>query len=198
MRLCAALILLVASGCTRPNADYTGGSGGSGNNDFGQADSGAIPCAGYARGCVGAGASGVCMNGTLSPDRTCPAGSTCAGTVCGPPASNPASPQTGQRCDVRGGPEEQQCMALLSANLSCQPFVDVALHKLVWICDSAVGTGGSGAHCSHGADCKSGICGPNGLCFVGCHTDLECGVGLKCNSIDVTVEGVTQSEKSCG
>jgi hypothetical protein len=197
MRFCAALVLLVASACTRHNADYTGGSGGGGNNDFGQADSGAIPCTGDARGCVGAGASGRCVNGTLTPDRTCPDGSTCVGTVCGQPASNPGSPQTGQRCDMHGGPEEQQCEALSAAMLSCQPFVDVVLDKLVWVCDRAVGSGGPGAKCTRGGDCKSGICTANGLCFVGCHTDIECGLGLKCNSLDVTVEGVTQSEKSC-
>jgi hypothetical protein len=198
MRLVATLILLVASGCTRPNLDYTGGSGGAGNNDFGQADSGAITCSGDARGCVGAGASGHCVNGTLTPDRTCPEGSTCNATVCGPPASKPGSPQTGQRCDVSGGPEEQQCRALPSANLSCQPFVNVGTQKLVWFCDAAVGAGGAGAHCTRGSECRTGVCTAGGICFFGCHSDLECGSpALRCNSLDVTVEGVTQSAKSC-
>jgi hypothetical protein len=89
-------------------------------------------------------------------------------------------------------------MALATANLSCQPFVDPATRKLVWYCDAAVGPGGAGAKCSRAADCKTGVCGPGGVCIFGCHSDLECGsLTLKCNSVSVTVEGVSDSAKSC-
>jgi hypothetical protein len=196
MRMVATLACLLACGCTRANSDYIADSSVPGDNDFGLADLSAtagMPCTSGARDCLGAGASAFCDSGRLAVDRTCPAQSSCAATYCVPPASKPLT-QVGERCDVGGGPREGLCRANLADMLSCQPFV--AGSRLAFYCDSAVGTGGAGTRCTQGSECRSGFCADNGYCFAGCQSDAECPV--RCASVHITVEHVTESTKSCG
>jgi hypothetical protein len=199
MRLAVTLACLLACGCTRPNSDYVADSSVGGDNDFGLADLGAtagMPCNGSERACLGAGSSGFCSGGRLVLDRTCPANSSCAETYCAAPASQLLT-QIGHRCDEAGGPQDRRCLANLAAMLTCQPFV--AGGKLAWYCDSAVGGGGPGTRCTRGADCRSGVCADSGSCFAGCQSDADCPARpLHCVSVHVTVEGVTESAKSCG
>jgi hypothetical protein len=188
MRLVATFACLLVCGCTRANSDYIADSGIGGDNDFGLADLGATPgtpCSGDARACLGTAASGFCSGGTLALDRTCPSQSSCAATYCAPPASRPGS-QVGERCDSGGAPADRRCLANLADMLTCQPFVNPGTHKLAWFCAPAVGSGST--RCTRGADCRSGVCADTGSCFAGCPGGF---------SVHVTVEGVTESAKSC-
>jgi hypothetical protein len=198
MRFLATLTLVVACGCTAANPHYSGAGG---NNDFGQADLSATgPCTGTERTCLGAATSGRCQGGGFVSDRACPAGSQCQRDYCAPPP--PMLPtQVGQRCDNSGGPQERQCSAVLTAMLSCQPFVDPGTGKLRFYCDQPVGAGGAAARCKSGGDCHSGVCSNDGTCFYGCQSDFDCpAIPLprpRCTTVDITVEGVTESVKSC-
>jgi hypothetical protein len=200
MRFAATLACLLACGCTRANSHYIDDSSAPGDNDFGLADLSAtpgMPCSGDARDCLGAGASAFCSGGSLALDRTCPAQSTCVATYCAPPASKPLS-QVGERCDVGGGPRESLCRANLAEMLSCQPFVAGGT-RLQFYCDTSVGPGGAGTRCTQGSECRSGFCADNRYCFAGCQSDLDCPARpLHCVSVHITVEGVTESTKSCG
>jgi hypothetical protein len=158
-------------------------------------------CAIGERQCTGVVASDRCEGGMFVVDRVCPAGSQCASNYCAPPAPMLGT-QIGARCDAQGGAQQLQCMASAQANLSCQPFVDPATHVLRWYCDSSVGAGKAGTHCTRGAECRSGICDAGGLCFDACQRDQDCNLGgvgtLTCKLVQITVEGTTYGAKGCG
>jgi hypothetical protein len=130
--------------------------------------------------------------------RTCPARSMCSSGYCSPPAPELGT-QIGQRCDASAGPQQLQCVASFAAGLTCQPFVDVASHELRWYCDSHVGTGTAGTQCSStsGSKCRSGICASTNTCFEACQQTTECAGTLACRDVQITVEGVGATVKSC-
>jgi hypothetical protein len=199
MRFAATLACLLACGCTRANSDYITDSGVGGDNDFGLEDLGATagtPCSGEARTCLGTASSGFCRGGVLVLDRTCPSQSSCVATYCAPPPH--VLTQIGERCDIGGDPRDGRCLANLAERLTCQPFVSGG-KELAWYCDRAVGSGGGGNPCSRATDCRSGVCADTGFCFAGCRDDFDCPARpLHCISVHVTVEGVTETAKSCG
>ncbi|HEX8952951.1 MAG TPA: hypothetical protein VF945_13940 [Polyangia bacterium] len=199
----AAVAIAGAAGCTAHNPDYTGGVGG----DLAGVTldlAGAVvdlsgpmgACAAGDRKCAGAVASDRCEGGVFVVDRTCPAGSSCANDYCGQPALMLGT-QIGARCDLNGGAQQLQCMAKMG--LSCQPFVDPATKNLRWFCDSNVGAGTATTHCTTGAQCRSGVCAVKaGICFDACQRDQDCSLaGLTCQSLEITVEGVTVTGKGC-
>jgi hypothetical protein len=207
----AALAIACAVGCTAHNPNYLGdgGGGGSGGDlagvtvDLANAVvdlSGPMGvCTQGQRKCSGTVASDRCEGGMFVVDRTCPADSSCANDYCGPPTATFGT-QIGARCDGSGGAQQLQCMASPTAMLSCQPFVDPSTKNLRWFCDSPVATGKAGTHCTSGAQCRSGVCAVNaGLCFDACQRDQDCGLntGLTCQSLEITVEGVTVTAKGC-
>lgn len=202
MRLTLWCLALVAVGCTAANPNYVAVDGASdGSVRDAAADLAPASCSGDERSCLGATTSAVCQNGAFSPDRSCPSASSCARTYCAPPAQQLPT-QVGQRCDANGGAQDLQCRAQPTPALVCQPFVDPDQHKLAFYCDAPVGAGGAGVTCTLGSQCKSGFCGANGTCFTACQTDFECPATsttflFKCASVDVTVEGLRQSQKSC-
>jgi hypothetical protein len=192
---------LVAMGCTTANPNFVASDGGVRDLAVGAADLAPSGCSGDERSCLGLTASAFCENGAFTPDRTCPSGSSCAQTYCAPPTEQLPT-QVGQRCDASGGAQQLQCSASPTAMLVCQPFVDPSSHKLAFYCDAPVGAGGAGVSCTQGSTCKSGFCGANGTCFSACQTDFECPatstvLTFKCTTVDLTVEGVRQSQKSC-
>jgi hypothetical protein len=127
--------------------------------------------------------------------RTCPNRSECTSGYCSPPTPLVGT-QLGERCDANGGPQQLQCMASAAANLSCQPFVNPTGQEVRWFCDTSVGAGRGGTHCTRGNECRSGVCASGGTCFDGCQQNLECG-GLTCRAVMITVEGVALTAKSC-
>jgi hypothetical protein len=198
MRLLPWLVIILAA-CTSHNPSYVGNEDlSSTSKDMaGPADlSGPMgSCGAGERKCAGTSASDGCERGMFVVDRQCPAGSICNLTYCAPPATMLPT-QIGQRCDV-GGPQQVQCMANRTAMLACQPFVDPNDHSLHWFCDKAVGKGGAGTSCKQGSECQSGLCGSNGTCFVACQMDFECTNGLKCDNVQIVVEGVRVQAGSC-
>jgi hypothetical protein len=202
MRFPATVLLFVALSCTAANPHYIGDSSVGGNNDFGQADLAATACSSDARACLGLSTSAHCQNGAFSPDRSCPPSSMCTNGYCAPPPPPVTQPsEVGQRCDSNGGPQERQCAAVFAAMLSCQPFVDLSALKILWYCAQPVGSGSAGVKCTRGAECRSGVCSADAICFVACQSDFDCPSTLTrplhCKSVSVTVEGVTQSFQSC-
>lgn len=199
-------LLLLVAGCTAHNPDYMPGAGGGGDlAGTPPADlAGAVvdlagpmgACSSGQRTCAGTVASDRCEGGMFVVDRVCPMGSACMSNYCAPPPPVPAS-QVGQRCDqIGGGPQQLACMA--APGLSCQPFVVAGTDTLRWYCDTAVGAGVAGTHCTKGSDCRSGFCGSNGTCFEACQqasTTTFC--TLSCQTVDIVVEGVKTSVKSC-
>ena len=211
----AALALLCAAGCTAHNPDYTGGGGGGGGVGADLAGvtldlagvvldlSGPMgTCSGDQRKCAGATASDRCEGGMFVVDRECPAASSCTNNYCAPPTAMFGT-QIGARCDAQGGAQQIQCSAAPPpAMVSCQPFVDPSTKNIRWFCDTAVGSGRAGTHCTSGAECRSGVCAAAGTCFDACQRDQDCfstaNPGLTCKSFDITVEGVTITAKGCG
>jgi hypothetical protein len=212
-----AAIAVLAAACTAHNPDYTGGGGGGG---------GAVPdlagttadlagvvfdlagpmgaCTGDQRKCSGTAASDRCEGGMFVVDRTCPANSSCTNDYCAPPTTTFGT-QLGARCDANGGAQQLQCMASPTAMLSCQPFVEVGSKNLRWFCDTAVGPGKAGTACTKGSECRSGVCAsaPASVCLDTCQRDQDCQLGsvgsmLTCKSMQITVEGVTVTQKGCG
>jgi hypothetical protein len=127
--------------------------------------------------------------------RTCPNRSECTSGFCSAPTPIVGT-QLGERCDASGGPQQLQCMASVMANLSCQPFVDPTGHEVRWFCDTSVGAGRGGTHCTRGNECRSGVCASGGTCFDACQQNLDCG-GLTCRAVMIVVEGVALTAKSC-
>ena len=182
---------LILAACTSHNPSYVG------NEDMVRpADLSGGTCGPGERRCAGSTTSDRCEQGGFVVDRKCPGASTCSLTYCTPPATMLPT-QIGQRCDV-GGAQEAQCMASRMLMLECQPFVDPNNRSVQWFCDSPVGSGGAGASCKQGSECRSGFCGANGTCFHACKLDFQCGNNLKCNSVEIVVEGVRVQSGSCG
>jgi hypothetical protein len=216
----AAACAIGAGSCTAHNPNFTGdGGGGGGGGGTAGADlaggggadlagtvvdlSGPMgSCAADQRQCSGTVASDRCEGGMFVVDRVCPASSSCAGGYCAPPTAMFGT-QIGARCDANGGAQQLQCMASPTAMLSCQPFVEVATKTLRWFCDTAVGQGRAGQHCTKAGDCRSGVCASvnGGVCFDTCQRDQDCqlaGGTLTCKSTQIVVEGVTVTQKGCG
>lgn len=213
MRILATLALLAAA-CTAHNPDYTGGGGGGAGTaggdlaGAGPADlAGATldlagplgPCTAGERQCSGTVASDRCEAGMFVVDRQCPAGSQCTSSYCAAPATMVGT-QLGLRCDAQGGPQQIQCLA--KPGVSCQPFVEPATRNLRWFCDTAVGSGTASTHCTKGSECRSGVCAVQaGICFDACQQTSDCTLagtpGLTCQSMSITVEGVTVTAKGC-
>jgi hypothetical protein len=208
----AALGILCAMGCTAHNPDFVGDGGGGGAG----ADLAGVTvdlagvvldlsgpmgtCTGDQRKCSGAAASDRCEGGMFVIDRECPASSSCTNNYCAPPTAMFGT-QIGARCDANGGAQQVQCSASLTAMLSCQPFVDPATKGVRWFCDAAVGAGRAGTHCAKNSECRSGVCAASGFCLDGCQRDQDClstaGNTLTCKSLQMTIEGVTITQKSC-
>jgi hypothetical protein len=196
MRVLATLAFTVVAGCTAHNPNY--------QRDLGPSDLAGVvldlsgpggPCNSGQRSCAGTESSERCENGMFVVDRVCPYNSECMQTYCAPPTPV-ASSSIGERCDTNGGPQQLLCLA--QPGLSCQPFVDPLAHSLRFFCDKAIGAGVAGSPCTRGNECRSGFCASNGTCFEGC---LASGFGtgclLTCKSVDITVEGIKQTVKSC-
>jgi hypothetical protein len=148
------------------------------------------------RACESSTVSGVCVNGKLLADRTCPTSSTCKAGYCQVPPLAPPSTQ-GTACT-----SEVQCNFLPNtSDTSCEPFIVGG--AAVWVCASRVGDGGSGASCTNGAECRSGYCIDSaGTCFRACSgSDTDCpvrnGTRLKCRAATIRVEGVLVTANSC-
>jgi hypothetical protein len=205
MRYLATLALFVAA-CTAPNPNFVGGSGGdlagAPPADLAGATldlSGSLgACAAGQRQCSGSVASDRCESGMFVIDRDCPAGSECTSNYCAPPASMVGT-QIGLRCDAQSGAQQIQCLA--RPGVACQPFVDAGTMKLRWFCDTAVGAGTAVTRCTRGSECRSGVCVLQGVCFDACQQNGDCQLaGLPtatCQSLTITVEGVTVSQKGC-
>jgi hypothetical protein len=210
----AALGFLLAAGCTAHNPNFVGdagGGGGGGSTDLAGVTldlagvvldlSGPMgSCMGDQRKCSGTAASDRCEGGMFVIDRECPANSTCSANYCAQPTAVFGT-SIGARCDAQGGAQQIQCLA--QPNLSCQPFVDTATKSLRWFCDSVVGSGRAGTHCTKGSECRSGVCAAAGVCFDACQRDQDCfapaaNPQLTCKSLEITVEGVTVTQKGCG
>ena len=209
-----ALTIAAGVGCTAHNPDYVGDGGGGGAGGSGDL-AGAPPadlagsvvdlsgpmgaCTPDQRKCAGTVASDRCEGGMFVVDRTCPANSSCAAAYCGQPTLMLGT-QIGARCDAGGGAQQLQCVA--KPGLSCQPFVNPLTKNLRWFCDSNVGAGAASTHCTTGAQCRSGVCATKaGVCFDACQIDQDCAsvgdTGLTCQSLEITVEGVTVTQKGC-
>lgn len=212
MRMFATFALILAA-CTAHNPNYTGGGGGGGGSGDDLAGSapadlaGAVldlsgplgACSAGQRQCSGTVASDRCEGGMFVVDRQCPAGSACTSSYCAPPPTMLGT-QIGLRCDGQGGPQQAQCLA--KAGASCQPFVDAATRNLRWFCDTNVGGGTATARCTRGSECRSGVCAVQaGICFDACQQNNDCTLdgtpGLTCQSMAITVEGVTVTAKGC-
>jgi len=213
-----AAACVIGAGCTAHNPNFTGdgggGGGGTSSHDLAGTSgadlagvvfdlSGSMgTCAADQRQCSGTVASDHCEGGMFVVDRVCPPASSCATGYCAPPAAMFGT-QIGARCDANGGAQQLQCMASPTATLSCQPFVDPPTKMLRWFCDTAVGPGRAGQHCTKPGDCRSGVCAAvnGGVCFDACLRDQDCQLGggtLTCKSVQITVEGVTITAKACG
>ena len=201
--LAAVLVLVV--GCTAHNPDFVGSGGGADLLGAPPPDLAAAvldlagpmgACNSGDRKCAGTVASDRCEAGMFVVDRSCPKGSQCSDNYCAPPPPVPVS-EIGQRCDtVGGGPQQVACTA--QPGLSCQPFVVPGSHDLRWYCDTAVGPAAAGFPCTRGSDCKSGFCGGNGTCFEACQqAGPGSGCMLRCQSVDLVVEEVKVTAKSC-
>jgi len=212
LAIVAAGALASTIGCTAHNPNYTGdGGGGASGGDLAGVSvdlagvsvdlSGPMgACSPGDRKCAGSAASDRCEGGMFVVDRACPASSACASNYCAPPTAMFGT-QIGARCDANGGAQQLQCMASPTANLSCQPFVDPSTKNLRWFCDSAVGAGRVPVHCTKNGDCRSGVCAVKaGVCFDACLRDQDCQLAastLTCQSLEITIEGVTVTAKGC-
>ena len=82
--------------------------------------------------------------------------------------------------------------------------MDTATKNLRWFCDSVVGAGKAGTRCcTKGSECRSGVCAAAGVCFDACQQNQDCftlgaPTQLTCKSLEITVEGVTVTQKGCG
>ncbi len=202
-----SLACLLAA-CTTHNPDYLGGGGGGDLAGVSLDLAGAVldlagpmgACSAGQRMCAGTVASDRCEGGMFVVDRVCPASSLCVATYCAPPPAAVIG-EVGHRCDGNGGPQQLQCMAMTTNNLSCQPFVNPTNQTVRWFCDASVGPGIAGTHCTRGAECRSGFCGSNGTCFDACQNDQDCklfaGLNLTCQGVDILVEGVRVQANSC-
>lgn len=202
MRLLLPAVLFAAA-CTAHNPDFVGGAGdlnGAPPADLAGATldlAGPMgACSAGQRMCAGTVASDRCEAGVFIVDRVCPPMSQCMSNYCAPPPPVPAS-QVGQRCDaIGGGPQQLACMA--TSGLSCQPFVVPGTGTLRWYCDTSVGAGSAGTHCTKGSECRSGFCGGNGTCFEACqNAGPTTACTLNCQSVELVVEGVKVTAKSC-
>ncbi len=205
-----ALAIAASVGCTAHNPDYAGDGGGGGGHDLAGAPvdlagtmvdlSGPMgACTQGERKCAGTVASDRCEGGVFVVDRMCPASSSCAASYCSQPTLMLGT-QIGARCDAPPGAQQLQCSA--KPGLSCQPFVNPLTKNLRWFCDSNVGGGTASTHCTTGAECRSGVCATKaGVCFDACQIDQDCtsigDTGLTCQSLEITVEGVTVTQKGC-
>jgi len=212
LAIVAAGALACGVGCTAHNPIYTGGGGGGAGTDFAGVTldlagvvvdlSGPMgTCGPDERKCAGTAASDRCEGGMFVVDRACPPGSSCTDNYCGQPAPVFGT-QVGMRCDVPNGAQQIQCMASPTANLSCQPFVDPATKNVRWFCDTAVAPGKAHSPCTKNSDCRSGVCSvKSGVCFDACQADSDCRIGgnttATCQSLEITIEGVTITAKGC-
>jgi len=212
LAIVAAGALACGVGCTAHNPNYAGdGGAGAGGGDLAGVTldlagvvvdlSGPMGnCSGDQRKCAGSAASDRCEGGVFVVDRACPPESSCANDYCGAPAPKFGT-QIGARCDANGGAQQLQCMASPTANLTCQPFVDPATKNVRWFCDTAVAPGKAHSPCTKNSDCRSGVCSvKSGVCFDACQRDQDCQLGggtLTCQSLEITIEGVTLTGKGC-
>jgi hypothetical protein len=207
----AAGALACSIGCTAHNPNYMGGGGGGTGGDLAGVTldlAGAIldlsgpmgSCTPDQRKCAGAAASDRCEAGMFVVDRACPPGSSCANDYCAPPTAMFGT-QIGARCDANGGAHQLQCMASPMANLTCQPFVDPGTKNVRWFCDTAVAPGKTRSPCTRNNECRSGVCAVSaGVCFEACQRDQDCQLGggtATCQSLQITIEGVTITGKGC-
>ena len=214
LAIVAAGALASTSGCTAHNPNYTGGSGGTGGTGGDLAGvtldlAGVVvdlagpmgTCSPGDRKCAGAAASDRCEGGMFVVDRACPSASSCANNYCAPPTPMFGT-QLGARCDANGGAQQLQCMASPVANLTCQPFVDPSTKDIRWFCDNAVAPAKAPTHCTKNSECRSGVCAVKaGVCFDACQQNQDCqlsgGSTLTCQSLEITIEGVTITAKGC-
>ena len=209
LAIVAAGALACGVGCTAHNPNYTGGGGGGAGTDFAGVTldlAGAVvdlsgpmgTCGPAERKCAGTAASDRCEGGMFVVDRACPPGSSCADNYCGQPAPIFGT-QVGMRCDVPNGAQQIQCLA--KPGVACQPFVDATGKNLRWFCDTAVGPGTGKITCTRGSECRSGVCTLQGVCLDTCQQNGDCQLaGLAnatCQSMTITVEGVTVTQKGC-
>jgi hypothetical protein len=203
-RAVALLAACALGGCTALNPDFDAGlddgvvgSVGPGHDAGPRPRDFAVPpvaCSG-ARGCLSSSLAGVCKEGTLQTDRTCPMGSSCDGGHCQSPPLAPGTP-VGMPCVS----EEQCYYSPQTSGYSCQPFVNRS-GMVEMRCADRLGDGGSGATCATNADCRSGFCLDNKECFRLCTTDSDCpkhgNTHLVCRQFTLHVEGATTSVLSC-
>jgi hypothetical protein len=206
-----ALVVALAS-CTSPNPNYVGPTLGDGGGGFdmsvtdgppGGGDLSAVCMAGM-RGCLSSTVSASCEAGQFKLDRKCPNQSMCAMGYCSEPPQSVGS-IVGTPCDQGGGPQENACFSTGGTTdaLSCEPFVNPSSKAIDWICNKAVGAGLPGTMCTTGDDCRSGFCGSNHTCFRSCLDQTDCpfnnatGMQFQCGNVDIVVEGIKLSVKSC-
>jgi len=212
----ATFALLAACTSPNPNWEFASGGGDAGTDgsfvtDGGPHDGPAMDlepvCMPGQRTCLAQSGSADCDQGQFKLDRKCPNMSMCMTGYCQPPPQSSTS-SIGVTCDVGGSaaPRENDCFPMTggTANtLSCQPFVDPATKKVSWFCDDQVGTGLPGTACTQGDQCRSGFCGSNGTCFRACLDQMDCplmgstGLLYRCELVDIVVEGVKVTAKSC-
>jgi hypothetical protein len=211
LAIVAAGALACTIGCTAHNPNYTGGSGGTGGGDLAGVTldlAGVVvdlagpmgTCSPGDRKCAGAAASDRCEGGMFVVDRACPPSSSCTANYCAPPPAMFGT-QVGARCDANAGAQQLQCMASPVANLTCQPFVDPSTKDIRWFCDNAVAPAKAPTHCTKNSECRSGVCAVKaGVCFDACQQNTDCQLGggaLTCQSLEITIEGVTITAKGC-
>jgi hypothetical protein len=106
-------------------------------------------------------------------DRTCPTGSTCQSGLC------------------VGG---QSCTTTCENDKVCSVLVAAGGTSLGNYCITRVGTR-TGA-CGKDADCASGVCLKQGICYRACRKRADC-VLLDCGELTLTINGVQGKIQGC-
>jgi hypothetical protein len=214
MKYATVVAVALLSGCTVDNPNYVG------DGDAGFTPDGALhldggsrdltakdapitgQCTDGERRCEN-GSSQICINAMYTVDRMCPQGSQCQQGYCQPPPA--MGGQLGADCAMTtfagDGPSENQCLAVLTDKLSCEPFFDPSAGGIVWRCDREIGSGVPATPCTMGSQCRSGFCGSNGTCFRACQGDQDCpvenGSQTFCRQVSIVVEGQQVTAGSC-
>jgi hypothetical protein len=128
-------------------------------------------------GCL-AGSAGFCGDGGFSRQRNCPLGECTSG-----------------HCQVPGSPTHCTRNAQCSGQWRCTLLLSAGTTSSV--CAAPVSGNASPGPCTTGLDCSTGLCTASSLCYYACDGDADCSNDHKCRTVNLLVEGVLASAKTC-
>ncbi len=84
----------------------------------------------------------------------------------------------------------------------CVASANLIDDRIDFVCQTTTRTGATGAACTAGSGCQSGLCvnlGASSVCMAPCQVDSDCPLALACRAVSLyrPVSGVTYEARGC-